>query len=70
MANMPEYTLTVTAHQLDILDAALSYMQSNIDDVNDALDEEFEDTDVSNLLDLIALATGFKSADEQTEDDE
>jgi hypothetical protein len=50
---MAEYTLTVTEHQLNIIDAALSYMQSNIDDVNEAVAENFYEGDVATLRDDI-----------------
>ena len=52
-------TMTVTSRQLDILDAALSYAFSNLDDANDALDSDFQEHEVDDLREMLQqLAVG------------
>lgn len=49
---MPDFTFTDDEH--DILDVALSYMLSNLDDVNEAFDISFSEKEVSALRESLA----------------
>lgn len=49
---MPDFNFTDDEH--DILDVALSYMLSNLDDVNDAFDIDFSEEEVRELRALLA----------------
>lgn len=49
---MPDFSFTDDEH--DILDVALSYMLSNLDDVNEVFDLDFTEVEVRELRALLA----------------
>ena len=46
---MKSYTLKLNERELDIMQSAISYLKSNLDDVSDALDSVLDRVDVEQL---------------------
>lgn len=51
-----EMTITLTKKEQDILSAALSYLGSNVDDANEALETNIQEADVFKLYGKIESA--------------
>jgi len=42
--------LTVTDEQFEMIRAAVSYLYSNLDDVNEGLDKDLQENDIDELM--------------------